>query len=80
MAPDQKYQVGLRVAVSGSPKVVGARSPQEAATYNKWLAERRLERVQNWLLEHAAAGALSFKPEFVTDESRQVIVRLAPVG
>jgi outer membrane protein OmpA-like peptidoglycan-associated protein len=80
MAPDHKYEVGLRVAVSGSAKVVGARSPQEAASYNKWLAERRLERVQNWLLEHAAVGALSFKPEFVTDESRQVIVRLAPVG
>jgi hypothetical protein len=81
MGPDHKYEVGLRVAVSGSAKVVGARSPQEAASYNKWLAERRLERVQNWLLEHVAAGgALSFKPEFVTDESRQVIVRLAPVG
>lgn len=80
MTPDHKYEVGLRVAVSGSTKVVGARSPQEAASYNKWLAERRLERVQNWLLEHAAAGALSFKPEFLTDESRQVIVRLAPVG
>jgi hypothetical protein len=80
IAPDHKYEVALRVAISGSTKVVGARSPQEAASYNKWLAERRLERVQNWLLENAAASALSFKPEFVTDESRQVVVRLAPVG
>jgi hypothetical protein len=80
MTPDHKYQVALRVAVSGTAKVVGARSAQEAASYNKWLAERRLERVQNWLLENAAAEALSFKPEFVTDESRQVVVRLAPIG
>jgi outer membrane protein OmpA-like peptidoglycan-associated protein len=80
MDPAHKYEVAVRVAVSSSSKVVGARSAQEAATYNRWLAERRMERVQNWLLENAAADALSFKPEYVTDESRQVIVRLAPVG
>jgi hypothetical protein len=80
MEPGHKYEVALRVAVSGANKVVGAKSPQEAASYNKWLAERRLERVQNWLRENAAAEGLSFKPEFVTDESRQVIVRLAPIG
>jgi outer membrane protein OmpA-like peptidoglycan-associated protein len=80
MEPDHKYEVALRVAVSGTTKVVGARSAQEAASYNKWLAERRVERVQNWLLENAPAKALSFKPEFVTDESRQVVVRLAPIG
>ena len=80
MDPDHKYEVAVRVAVSSSSKVVGARSTQEAASYNRWLAERRLERVQNWLLENAAAAALSFKPEYVTDESRQVVVRLAPVG
>jgi hypothetical protein len=79
MDPAHKYDVALRVAVSDSSKVVGARSPQEAATYNRWLAERRLERVQNWLREHAAA-ALTFKPEYVTDESRQVVVQLAPTG
>jgi outer membrane protein OmpA-like peptidoglycan-associated protein len=80
MNPARKYEIAVRVAVSSSSKVVGARSPQEAASYNRWLAERRMERVQNWLLENAAADALSFKPEYVTDESRQVVVRLAPVG
>jgi outer membrane protein OmpA-like peptidoglycan-associated protein len=74
-----KYEVSVQVAVSGSTKVVGARSPQEAAAYNKWLAERRLERVEDWLREHAAA-ALTFKPEYVTDESRRVVVQLAPTG
>jgi hypothetical protein len=61
--------------------VVGAKSAQEAARYNKWLAERRLERVQNWLLKNAPAEAVSIKPEYVADDdSRRVSVRVAPVG
>ncbi|MGH6900932.1 MAG: hypothetical protein ACREJ5_30995, partial [Geminicoccaceae bacterium] len=76
-----RYEVSLRVAVSGSSKVVGAKSPQEAARYNRWLAERRLERVQQWLLENAGADRLSIEPAYrAGDESRQVIVRLVPVG
>jgi hypothetical protein len=72
--------VSLQVAVSGS-EVVGAKSAQEAARYNKWLAERRLERVQQWLLENAAPEALSIEPEYrANDESRQVIVRLLPAS
>jgi outer membrane protein OmpA-like peptidoglycan-associated protein len=78
---DNRYEVMLRVAVSGTSKVVGAKSAQEAAQYNKWLAERRLERVQNWLLENAPAEAVSIKPEYVADDdSRRVTVRMAPVG
>jgi len=73
--------VTLQVAVSGTTKVVGAKSAQEAARYNKWLAERRLERVQDWLLKNGAAQALSIKPEYVAeDDSRRVTVRVAPVG
>jgi hypothetical protein len=79
LASGRSYEVNLQVAVSGTTKVVGARSPEEAAAYNKWLAERRLERVQSWLVENAAA-TLSFKPEYVTDESRRVVVQLAPTG
>jgi outer membrane protein OmpA-like peptidoglycan-associated protein len=78
---DSRYQVTLQVAVSGTSKVVGAKSAQEAARYNKWLAERRLERVQNWLLKNAPAEAVSIKPEYVADDdSRRVSVRVAPVG
>ena len=78
---DSRYEVTLQVAVSGTTKVVGAKSAQEAARYNQWLAERRLERVQEWLLKNGAAPALSIKPEFVADDdSRRVTVRLAPVG
>jgi hypothetical protein len=78
---DGQYEVMLRVAVSGTSKVVGAKSAEEAARYNKWLAERRLERVQNWLSKNAAAEALSIKPEFVgDDDSRRITVRVTPVG
>jgi hypothetical protein len=76
-----RYEVTLQVAVSGTTKVVGAKSAAEAARYNQWLAERRLERVQTWLTKNAAADALSIKPEFVADDdSRRLTVRLAPVG
>jgi outer membrane protein OmpA-like peptidoglycan-associated protein len=75
------YRVSLQVAVSGSSKVVGAKSPREAVRYNKWLAERRLERVRQWLLENGSSDRLSITPEYLTDdESRQVVVRLTPAG
>jgi outer membrane protein OmpA-like peptidoglycan-associated protein len=78
---DSRYEVTLQVAVSGTSKVVGAKSTEEAARYNKWLAERRLERVQNWLMKNAASEALSIKPEFVgDDDSRRITVRVTPVG
>ena len=81
LEPGKRYEASLQVAVSGARKVVGAKSSQEAARYNKWLAERRLERVQQWLLENASPDALAIRPEYRgDDESRKVIVRLAPVG
>jgi hypothetical protein len=79
--PAKRHQLSLQVAVSGSRKVVGAKSAQEAARYNKWLAERRVERVQQWLLENANPDALSIRPEYLADdESRRVVVRVAPAG
>jgi hypothetical protein len=81
LEPGKRYEASLQVAVGGSRKVVGAKSPQEAARYNRWLAERRLERVQQWLLENAGPDTLAISPEFqADDDSREVIVRLAPVG
>jgi hypothetical protein len=71
----------LQVAVSGSRKVVGTKSAEEAARYNRWLAERRLERVQQWLLENAGPDRLTIAPSYRTDdESRELTLRLAPVG
>jgi len=78
---DKKYQVTLQVAVSGTSQVVGAKSADEAARYNRWLADRRVERVQAWLVKNAGAQALSIKPEYVAnDDSRRLTVRLAPTG
>ena len=78
---EKKYQVTLQVAVSGTTQVVGAKSADEAARYNRWLADRRVERVQAWLAKNAGAQALSIKPEYVAnDDSRRLTVRLAPVG
>jgi hypothetical protein len=78
---EKKYEVTLQVAVSGTTQVVGAKSADEAARYNKWLADRRVERVQAWLAKNAGAQALSIKPEYVAnDDSRRLTVRVAPTG
>jgi outer membrane protein OmpA-like peptidoglycan-associated protein len=78
---DKRYEVSLQVAVSGARDVVGAKSPAEAKRYNEWLAERRLERVRQWLLEHADPETLSIRPEYMSDdESRRVVVRVTPIG
>jgi hypothetical protein len=78
---DKRYEVSLQVAVSGARDVVGAKSPAEAKRYNEWLAGRRLERVRQWLLEHADPETLSIRPEYLSDdESRRVVVRVTPIG
>jgi hypothetical protein len=78
---EKRYEVSLQVAVSGARDVVGAKSPAEAKRYNTWLAERRLERVRQWLLENADPETVSIRPEYLSDdESRRVVVRLAPIG
>ena len=81
VAPDQRLEVVLQASVSGSEKVVGAESPEEAAQYNHWLAERRVERVRDWLDQNAKGRTVAIKPEYrANDESRQVVVRLVPTG
>jgi hypothetical protein len=81
LGPEGRYQVSLQAAVSGATKVLGATSASEAERYNRWLAERRLERVRDWLLENAGADRLSITPEYLDkDESRRVVVRLAPAS
>ena len=77
----RRYEVSLQVAVSGTTKVVGANSAQEAARYNKWVAERRLERLQQSLFENAGPDMLSMRPEYrANDESHRVVVQLLPIA
>jgi hypothetical protein len=79
LAAGQHYRVVLRASVSGAQKVVGAETQEEAAKYNQWLAERRVDRIRSWLDQNAAGNALVVKPEYqANDESRQVVVRLIP--
>jgi hypothetical protein len=81
MANDARYRVQLQVGVSGSDTVVGATSPEEARRYNRWLAERRLGRVQEWLSENAVDRQIEVEPQYLTDDSsRRVVVRIAPTG
>ena len=81
LGQDRRYEVVLESSVSGSQKVVGAESAEEAAKYNKWLATRRVERVRDWLDQNAAGRGLVVKPEYhANDESRQVVVRVRPTG
>jgi hypothetical protein len=81
MAAGGSYRVQLEVGVSGSDTVVGATSPEEAKQYNRWLAERRMSRVREWLDENASDRKLEIEPAFQADDnSRRVVVRVAPVS
>jgi hypothetical protein len=76
-----RYRVQLEVGVSGSDTVVGATTPEEARQYNRWLAERRLDRVREWLQENVKDRQLEIEPAFqANDSSRRVVVRIAPVS
>jgi outer membrane protein OmpA-like peptidoglycan-associated protein len=78
---DRGYQVIVQVSVSGATKVVGAESPEDAAKYNRWLADRRLDRVRSWFEENVKGSTPVIKPEYhANDESRQLVVRLAPLS
>ena len=81
LGDDRRYEVVLESSVSGSKQVVGAETAEEAARYNQWLAARRLERVQDWLAQNAPASRLVIKPAYrADDDSREVVVRIRPVG
>jgi hypothetical protein len=81
MTSDGSYRVQLEVGVSGSDKVVGASSPEEARRYNQWLAERRMARVQEWLAENAKDRQIEVEPAFQADDSsRRVVIRVLPTS
>jgi outer membrane protein OmpA-like peptidoglycan-associated protein len=76
-----RYRVQVEVGVSGSDAVVGATTPEEARRYNRWLAERRLDRVREWLEENIKDRQLEIEPAFqANDSSRRVVVRVAPIS
>ena len=67
--------------MSGSDTVVGASTPEEARRYNRWLAERRLDRIREWLEQNVKDRQLEIEPAFqANDSSRRVVVRVAPIS
>lgn len=81
LADGGRYDVHLRASVSSSDQITGAASAEEAARYNQWLAERRVDRIKTWLDEHALDSELAITTDFLPDDdSRQIILRLDPTG
>jgi hypothetical protein len=74
---DRSYQVKLVGAV-GTGDVAG-RSADEARRYNRWIAERRVERVADYLQRTASAAELKIERRFAAnDPSRRVQVVVTP--
>lgn len=75
------YIVRVQTSIDGDPSVAGTSSEAEAAKYNKWLADRRFERVKAWLLKNSEGSKLQIESTEVTnDGSRRVTVELNPLG
>lgn len=78
LQPDRSYAVRLVGAV-GSGDVAG-RSADEARRYNRWMAERRVDRVADYLQRTAKASELKIARSYAAnDASRQVKVEVTPV-
>jgi hypothetical protein len=75
----RRYEIELTASVGADP-VANAGDAGAAARYNRWLAERRLDRVAAFLRENAEADGLAIERGFAAgDPSRRVVVRVRPV-
>ena len=73
MRPGQAYAVELTGAV-------GAGAQDADTRYNRWLAERRMDRVAEFLQKNAATERLEIKQAFAAnDPSRRVVVQVRPL-
>jgi outer membrane protein OmpA-like peptidoglycan-associated protein len=78
LAADRSYAVRL-VGSVGNGDVAG-KPAEEAQRYNRWIAERRVDRVAGFLQRTAKARDLKIAREFAAnDPSRQVLVEVTPV-
>ena len=78
LGPDRGYAVRL-VGSVGNDDVAG-KSADEALRYNRWIAERRVERVADYLQRTAKGPDLKIVREFAADDpSRRVLVEVTPV-
>lgn len=66
----------LNVSATVSDAGVQTADPGEAYRYNRWLAERRVERVRGWLAAHGPVG-VDIEPGILEhDASRRVVVAM----
>jgi hypothetical protein len=77
LEPGRSYEVLLTGSV-GAGDVEG-QSAEEALRYNRWMAERRVDRVAEYLQKNAKVEDLSIKQDFaMNDPSRRVVVQVRP--
>lgn len=75
--PGQSYRVELSGAVGSDP--VRGGDATEARKYNLWMAERRVERIAEWLAENGGARNLTIDRNYrENDPSRTVNVTVRP--
>ena len=79
LEPGRDYEVAL-VGSVGNGDVEG-KSAEEALRYNRWMAERRVSRVAEFLQKTAKAGELEIRQDFaLNDPSRRVLVEIRPLA
>ena len=71
------YRVELTATVSDDG--VKEADAKAAQRYNRWLAERRIARVGDWLQQHSRTRLAVHASYLPHDPSRRVVVRLKPV-
>ena len=77
LQPGESYLIEL-VGSVGHPDVEG-QSAEEALRYNRWMADRRMSRVAEFLQKNAKAEKLTFRKDFaLNDPTRRVLVEIRP--
>jgi hypothetical protein len=74
----KSYEIELAAAVSA--EALRRPAADNGLAYNRWMAERRMSRVADWLRRHVDGGPVHIKQSYVeNDESRRVTVRVRPL-
>lgn len=78
LQPGQAYAVRLTGSVGTDPVANGGEG--DAASYNRWIAERRMTRVADFLQDNSDTLSLAIEQTFAAnDASRRVVVDVRPV-
>lgn len=77
LSPGGAYDLTLTAAIGAGD--VNSSNRAEDEKYNRWMAERRIAKVEGYLIENADGRRLQFEPDFrVGDNSRAVEFTIAP--